>query len=130
MKDQGAVHTAEELQCEVQEDERKNESPQHTRNDKKMLSPKEEENGKDKIETQQEEEKKVDSGRDAIGDSPMSMQEYLDKGYRLVFNTPYRVDEMIRLKGLKDGMDLSTDEQEDEKDVGDIEEDDEDDIFK
>ncbi|KEP64181.1 UNVERIFIED_CONTAM: hypothetical protein HHA_211440 [Hammondia hammondi] len=55
-----------------------------------------------------------------------SMQSYLDQGYTLVFNTPYRADEMLRMKGLKDGLDIGTDI--DDKDVGDIEEEDEDDF--
>ncbi|PFH32341.1 hypothetical protein BESB_016590 [Besnoitia besnoiti] len=56
-----------------------------------------------------------------------SMQSYLDQGYTLVFNTPYRADEMLRMKGMKDGLDIGTD-LGDGADVGDTEEEDEEDF--
>lgn len=129
MRDEGGVHTAEELQSEVESDyahldgdRRKKPCGETDRSTR--LRRKEGEDEEDK--------KKQKKEGIAGGGGPLSMQEYLDGGFKLVFNTPYRVDEMLRLKGLKDGLDLSTSTtpEEDETDVGDQEDEDEEDIFK
>ncbi|CBZ50687.1 conserved hypothetical protein [Neospora caninum Liverpool] len=77
-----------------------------------------------------EETTKQETSGDRARDRPLkkgqSMQSYLDQGYTLVFNTPYRADEMLRMKGMNDGLDIGTDI--DDKDVGDVEEEDEDDF--
>ncbi|KYF39474.1 hypothetical protein TGARI_211440 [Toxoplasma gondii ARI] len=135
MRQTGAAEAARQLTTEVLEDELAEREKQKSRTGASLWSAESEslevhpsarggENGSFGAVTGEESEQ----GRPAHPHlkKGQSMQSYLDQGYTLVFNTPYRADEMLRMKGLKDGLDIGTDI--DDKDVGDVEEEDEDDF--